>query len=199
MTSVSSHTITTSIFTKQSVKNQPSVRWGDTTDYPGETISNITGLHGLHEIINEPTHFYPGRTPSCIDLIFCSQPNLITESGVLPSLLSQCHHSIIFAKIEQNVKLPPPYKRTMWDYKNADSISIRHSLSSVNWARCILHRNPNNQAEFLSNSIKNTLSNHCPSKVVTCHHKDVPWMTIEIKYKLKEMLKITMIFVISNF
>ena len=96
--------------------------WGDKTDYPGETISNITCLHGLHEIINKPTHFYPGKTP-CIYLIFCSQPNLITESGVLPSFHSQCHN-IIFAKIELNVKLPPPYKKTMWDFKNADSISI---------------------------------------------------------------------------
>ena len=139
---------------------------GDTTDYPGETISNITCLDGLHEIINEPTHFYPGKTPSCIDLIFYSLPNLITESGVLPSLLSQCHN-IIFARIELNVKLPPPYKRTMWDYKNADSISIRHSLSSVNWARCILHRNPNNQAEFRSNCIKNTFSNQLSQQ--SCH------------------------------
>ena len=173
--------------------------WGDTTDYPGETISNITGLHGLHEIINEPTHFYPRKTPSCIDLIFCSQPNLITESGVLPSLLSQCHHNIIFAKTELNVKLPPPYKSTMWDYKNADSISIRHSLSSVNWARCILHRNPNNQAEFLSNCIKNTFSNHCPSKVVSCHHKDAPWMSSEIKNKLKEKTKIYKKYVKNNY
>ena len=158
--------------------------WGDTTDNPGETISNITDLHGLHGIINEPTNFYPGKTPSCNDLIFCSQRNLITESGVLQSLLSQCHHNIIFANIELNVKLPPPYKRTMWDYKNFDSISIRHSLSPVNWARFILYRNPNNQAEFLSNCIKNTFSNHCPSKVFTCHHKDAPrWMTSEKKTK----------------
>ena len=35
--------------------------WGDTTDYPDESISNITSLHGLHEIINQPTHFYPGK------------------------------------------------------------------------------------------------------------------------------------------
>jgi uncharacterized protein (DUF427 family) len=28
------------------------VWWGDITDYPGESISNITDLHGLHEIIN---------------------------------------------------------------------------------------------------------------------------------------------------
>ena len=185
----------------------PILWWGDTTDYPGVTISNITGFHGLHEIINEPTHFYPGKTPSCIDLIFCSQPNLITESEVLPPLLSHCHHNIIFTKIELNVKLPPPYKRTMWDYyKNADSISVRHSLSSVNWARCILHRNPNNQAEFLINCIKNVFCNHCPSKVVTCHHKDAPWMTSEIKNKLKAKTKIykkyvknNMILVISNF
>ena len=29
------------------------VWWDDTTDYPGESISDITGLHGLHEIINQ--------------------------------------------------------------------------------------------------------------------------------------------------
>ena len=164
--------------------------WGDTTDYPGETISNIIDFHGLHEIINQPTHFYPGKNPSCIDLIFCSQPNLISESGVLPSLLPQCHHDIIFAKIDLNVKLPPQYKRTMWDYKNADKISIKRSLSSVNWERSIRHRNPNNQVEFLTNCIVNTFSNVCPSKVVTCRYKDAPWMTCEIKFKLKEKTKI---------
>ena len=70
---------------------------------PGESISNITDLHGLHEIINQPTHFYPEKNPSCIDLIFCSQPNLISESNLLP----QCHHDITYAKIDLNVKNPP--------------------------------------------------------------------------------------------
>ena len=70
---------------------------------------------------------------------------MISESGVLPFLLPQCHHGIIFAQIDFNVKLPPQYKRIMWDYKNADKISIKRSLSSVNWERSIRHRNPNNQ------------------------------------------------------
>ena len=78
--------------------------WGDISDYPGEKISDIAGVHDLHELINEPTHFYPGKRPSCIDLIFCSQPNFIIESGVLPSLLPQCHHDMIFAKINLNIK-----------------------------------------------------------------------------------------------
>ena len=164
--------------------------WGDTTDYPGERISDITNLHGLHEIINQPTHLYPGKSPTCIDQFFCSQPNLISESGVLPSLLPQCHHDIIYAKIDFNVKSPPPYKRPMWDYKNADVTSIRRSLTSINWVRCNQHRNPNNQVEFLTDCILNSFSNFCPNRIITCRHKDAPWMTNEIKLKLKEKTNI---------
>ena len=97
-----------------------------TTDYPGESISNITGLHGLHEIINQPTHFYPGKSPSCIDLIFCSQPIWISLSGVSPFLLLKCHHDIIYAKIDLKINKPPSYKRLMWDYKNSDIMIIMH-------------------------------------------------------------------------
>ena len=109
---------------------------------PVESIADITGLHGFHQIINQPTHFYPGKNPSCIELIFCSQPNLISESGVLLSLLPQCHHDIIFAKIDM-------------------------------WKLCA-----------------NIFSNFCPHKTVTCSQKDAPWMTSEIKEKLKEKTKI---------
>ena len=63
----------------------------------------------------------------------------------------------------------------MWDYKNADSMNIRRSHSSVNWARYC---------------IQSTFSNYCPSKVVTCRHKDAPRMTSEIKQELKEKTKI---------
>ena len=39
-----------------------------------------------------------GYSTSCIDLIFNSQPNLLIESGVHPSLHPNCHHQIVFAK-----------------------------------------------------------------------------------------------------
>ena len=164
--------------------------WGDFTDYPGGIISNNTDLHGLDEIIHQPTHFYPGKNPSCIDLIFCTQINLISESGVLPSLLTQCHHDILSAKIDLHVSLPPPFKRTMWDYKNADAASIRRSLLSIKWERCIQNRNSNSQVEFLTSSIINIFSAFCPNRVVTCRYKDATWMTSEIKQKLKEKKKI---------
>ena len=46
------------------------------------------------------------------------------------------------------------------------------------------------QAVFLTNSIANIFSNFCPHKTVTCSQKDAPWMTSEIKEKLKEKTKI---------
>ena len=71
---------------------------------------------------------------------------------------------MIFAKVALNVKLPQPYKRKMWDYKNADETKIRKALSSINWDRNIRQKHPENQVEFLSNCILNLFSNFCPNK-----------------------------------
>ena len=65
------------------------VHGDDVSDSPGVSNADVTSLHGLREIINQPTNFEPDKNPCCIDLIFCSLPNLIFETGVPPSLLAQ--------------------------------------------------------------------------------------------------------------
>ena len=62
------------------------------------------------------------------------RPNLLVPSkldfGIRSFTLSLYFPSVtmayFIAKIDINVKLPPPYKRTMWDYKNAGVSSIRN-------------------------------------------------------------------------
>ena len=44
-------------------------------------------------------------------IIFKSQPNLVVESGVHPSLHPNCHHQIVFAKFNLMISYPPPYSR----------------------------------------------------------------------------------------
>ena len=63
---------------------------------PSNKVNAIDTIF-LQQIIKEPTHISNTST-SCIDLIFKSQPNLITDSGVHPSLHPNCHHQIVFAK-----------------------------------------------------------------------------------------------------
>ena len=56
----------------------------DITASEGKVIENISSQFALHKVINEPTHISE-TSSSCIDMMFTSQPNLITESGVHPS------------------------------------------------------------------------------------------------------------------
>ena len=63
----------------------------DKSSSEGNAVDAITKQYGLHQVIKEPTHILDNSS-TCIDLIFTSQPNLIIESGVHPSLHPNCHH-----------------------------------------------------------------------------------------------------------
>ena len=77
----------------------------DITTYEDSKIGGVTSQSGLEQIIKEPTHII-GDSPSCIDLIFMTKSNLVTESGVHYSLYSNCHHHITFAKFNLKIHYP---------------------------------------------------------------------------------------------
>ena len=82
--------------------NAKSTNWcaNDQTNFEGNKIEHITSQCGLSQIINETTHILDSSS-SCINLISTSQPNLVIESGVHPSLHQNCHHQIIYAKLHK--------------------------------------------------------------------------------------------------
>ena len=90
--------------------NAKSSNWckNDITTSEGKVIKNISLQFTLLEVINEPTNILESSS-SCTDLIFTSQPNLITESGVHQSLHPNSHHQIISAKFILEIIFPPPY------------------------------------------------------------------------------------------
>ena len=87
----------------------------DITSHEGNEIENVTAQFGVQQIIKEPTHI-SNISSSCIDLIFTSQPNLITDSGVHSSLHSSCHHQIVFLKFNLHIVYPRSYLREIWNY-----------------------------------------------------------------------------------
>ena len=87
----------------------------DVTSFEGSQIEFLASQFAMSQIINEPTHILDNSN-SCIDLIFTSQPNMIMDSGVHPSLHSNFHHQIIYAKFDLKDFYPPPYERPMWHF-----------------------------------------------------------------------------------
>ena len=163
---------------------------GDVTNSQGEDINDLTSQYDLHQLIDEPTHFRPGCSPSCIDLIFSSSRALVLESGVLPSLHSRCHHQIPFVKINFKIQFPPAYERRIWDLSRANLRGIQRALEGINWERCFTGLNVDERVSLLSEYVVNIFSNFVPNKTIKIRDKDALWMTPEIKGMLLEKAKV---------
>ena len=96
----------------------------DVTSFEGSQIEFLASQFAMSQVINETTHILD-NSKSCIDLIFTSQSNMIMDSGVHPSLHSNCHHQTICAKFDLKVFYPPPYERTVWHFSRANSDHIK--------------------------------------------------------------------------
>ena len=57
----------------------------DITTYEGSKMDLLLIIHGLHQLISQPTHLLP-TSSACVHLILTDQPNLIVNNGVYPSL-----------------------------------------------------------------------------------------------------------------
>ena len=84
-------------------------RWGknDITNSTGQDIDSLTSSAGYKQIIDKPTHVI-NNSMSCIDLIFCTNQNVISNYGVDVSMFKKCHH-IIHGKIDIRHPLRPVY------------------------------------------------------------------------------------------
>ena len=92
--------------------NARSKSWwqNDINTSEGTKIDALTSYHDLHQLISQPTHILASSS-SCIDLTFTDQPNLVTDCGTHPSLHLNCHHQIIYCKLNLQIVYPPPYQR----------------------------------------------------------------------------------------
>ena len=106
----------------------------DKTTYEGSKINAVTSQFGIQQLIKEPSHIL-GNSSSCIDLIFTSHPSLVMESGIHPSLHSNCYHQITYAKFDLKIHYPPPYEREICHYHKANTDQIRKAIEQFSWDR----------------------------------------------------------------
>ena len=160
-------------------KSQTSFK-NDKTSYEGSKLDVSTCSHGLHQLINEPTHVLD-ISSSCIDLIFTSQPNLAMESGVQPSLHPNCHHQLVFAKFDLSIYSPSPYETTVWYYNRANADLIRRAINLFDWDKALRFNDVDKQVSVFSDTLMNLMQNFIPNETIICDDRDPPWINKEIK------------------
>ena len=111
---------------------------------------------------------------------------MILESGVHPSLHSNCYHQIIFAKFNLEIVYLPPYVREVWHYKDANTELIRRAINEFNWQRAFLNTNVNEKVDIFNSTILNILSNLIPHEVLVYDDKEPPWFNKKIRALIQE-------------
>ena len=152
----------------------------DITSFEGSELDFLTSQFGLLQIIKESTHILD-NSRSCIDLIFTSQPNMVIDSGVHASLHANCHHQIIYAKFDLKIIYPPPYERTVWHFKHANSDHIKRAIDIFDWESALNYIDANDQVSVFNSTILNIVSNFIPNETITCDDRNRPWMNCFIK------------------
>ena len=155
--------------------NAKTTNWykNDINSYEGLKIDTITSQFGLQKIINEPTYLTLNSS-SCIDLIFTSQRNLVMESGVHSSLHPNCHHQIVFAKINLKICYPPLYEHEISHYEKANADLICTSTDQFPWDNRFPNLDVNQKVYLFDQIIKNILCNFIPHETVTCDDRHRP-------------------------
>ena len=119
-------------------------------------------------------------------MIFTSQQNLITESGVHPSFYPN-FQQIFVAKFNLEIFFPPPYFRDAWHYQDVNADFIRRAIDKFDWDRAFINTNVNEKMFILNKTILNILSNFIPHNTLTVDDKDPrPWFTKKIKNLIQE-------------
>ena len=87
----------------------------------GTEIDSLATMHGLQQLLSEPTHLL-SHSSSCIDLVFTDPQNLAVDTDLHSSLHPYCHHQIIYCKFNLMIECHSSYERSVWDYRRSDKL-----------------------------------------------------------------------------
>ena len=162
------------------------------TNAEGTALNDLFSNLDLHQLIDEPTHFFNDHSnPSCIDLILTDQPNLVTESGVRPSLDPVVRHQMTYCKLNFKIPPPPKYDRKVWHFKKAQSELIKRAISEFHWEQELKKlTDPSQQVELLNNSILNIMSNFILNEIKRFRPSEPALFSDSIRQRLKKQNKL---------
>ena len=102
-------------------------------------LENLNSLYGMKQLISSPTHILQHYSSS-MDHISVNQSNLVIDSAIHLSLLHNCHHQIMFCKLNLITKYPPPCAREIWVYGMTQTGFINRAIDQFDWVKLFLDK-----------------------------------------------------------
>lgn len=159
----------------------------DFLNAPSQHLLQIMNRYQLTQLINEPTRITE-TSKTCLDLVITQSPNIVMSTEILPAICSD--HSVPCAIVKNSVVKSKAFRRTIFNYRKLDAEKFRNLLSEVDWDDIIYNKTVDESAEIFSEILIEKAKMCMPTKTVTVHPNDVPWMTDEIRLLIEERKEI---------
>ena len=124
----------------------------------------------------------------CIDLIFCTNQNVISKYGVDASLFDKCYHDIIYGKINIRVPLPTVFIREVCNYSKADVQNVQKPILDCSWTKAVESLSVDSKVDLLNEAVLSIFRNYIPNKKIKCDYRQPPWTTNNIKKIFKRTI-----------
>ena len=118
-------------------------------------LDNLLTTLDLSQLISEPTNFEENKSPSCIGLIVCYQPNVVMGNGVRPSPDNVCKPQITFCNLNLPIPPPPVYSRNICHYNRANSDAMTKAVTDFPWINHLRNLEPSQQVDLENGIISN--------------------------------------------
>ena len=146
-------------------------------------LNDTTETLGLTQLITQPTRIENG-THNLRDLLFTSNTNLISNSGLLSSFSSLDHFPIFTTLFIQNDIDDDLSFSECWDYRNMDADRLTQQLIQTDW-NAILSKDVDEATTEFTSCILDAARQCIPTKL-TRRRNDKPWVTTELLRQIRK-------------
>lgn len=151
-----------------------------------QKIISLCTNFGMSQCVDSPTHFTENSC-SLIDLMLISNPRNLLYCKVVDPCLSQNirYHCPIVAFLKFTKPRVASLKRHIYLYDQGDYDSLRSAVADTDWDSCY-HNEIDTYAINFTNQLLDLIRQYIPNKTVNIHPNEPPWLTSEIKAKIRK-------------
>lgn len=144
-------------------------------------LKDLFVIVGLKQLIIQFTRVMK-KSKTIIDVIFTSHQNNVKETIVLPLGISDL--TGVNRKINVNRYVPRRIK--IRDYKNYNATRFKDDMKNSDWDSIIFKDTMNESWDAFKSRILEIINIHVPLKEISIRGKSCPWLSGEIKTKMRE-------------
>lgn len=161
------------------------------------SIKDIFLLNGLVNLINKPTRF-DTRTgnSTLIDPVFVTDTVPVIDCDTLPIDRLISDHDGTYVSITCGYSNSKSFKRTVWDYRNADFTSMKEKICSTDWEEIIeSDADVNTSCSKFVEKFINIAKLYIPVREVTIRDDDKVWYDSELRRETRKRDRLKKIFI----